>query len=66
MVAGNHVDVIIGQPLPVRVRDPHPPSTHSYHLLKLCNDRSISLALLIANERTVLLFRYSRRKACPC
>lgn len=54
MVAGNRVDVIIGQPLPVRVRDPHPPSTLSYHLLKLCNDRSISLALLIANEKTVL------------
>lgn len=33
MVAGNLVDVIFGQPLPVRVSDPHPTSALSYHLL---------------------------------
>lgn len=54
MVLGDRLDVSVSPPLPVRVSDPHPPSTIRYQLVKLCNNHGVSLALFIVNEKTVL------------
>jgi len=56
MVAGDPLGLSVGQPLPVRVRDPHSPSTHQYHLIELCNNQTqrASFALFIVNDKTVL------------
>lgn len=64
MVAGDLFDVSVGQPLPVRVRDPHPPSTLQYHLIKLCNNQTqrASFALVIVNDKTVLFMSMNNEK----
>ena len=54
MVAGDRLDVSVGQPLPVRVSDSHHASTIGYHLVELCKAPGVGLALLIVNEKTVL------------
>ena len=62
MVAVDLLDVSVGQPLPVRVRDPHAPSTIQYHLVKLCNNQNQRFALFIANEKAVLFISIKKEK----
>ena len=64
MVSGDLLDVSVGQPLPVRVRDPHPPSTLWYHLVQLCNNQNqrASFSLFIVNEKTVLFISMKNEK----
>jgi len=62
MVAGNHLDVSIGHPLPVRVFDPHRPSTLKHHLLQLCHNQLNSYALFIVNEKTILFIGIRNEK----
>ena len=64
MVAGDLLDVSVGQPLPVRVQDPHPPSTLQYHLIELCNNQTqhASFALFIVNDKTVLFISMKKEK----
>lgn len=64
MVAGDLLDVSVGQPLPVRVRDPHPSSTLQYHLIELCNNQTqrASFALFIVNDKTVLFTSMNKEK----
>ena len=62
IVAGDRLNVSIGQTLPARVCDPHQPSTLSCHLLQLCNDQSIRYTLFIANEKTVLFIGMQNEK----
>lgn len=62
MVAGARLNVSIGQPLPVRVSDPHLLSTLSHNLLQLCEDQFLSYALFIINEKTVLLIGIRNEK----
>ena len=56
MVSGDLLDVSIGQPLPVRVRDSHPPSTIQYYLVQLYNNQiqRVSFSLFTVNEKTGL------------
>ena len=56
MVSGDLLDVSVGQPLPVRVSDPHPPSTLQYHLVQRCNNQiqRVIFNLFTVNEKTVL------------
>lgn len=54
MVAGDYLNVSISEPLPVRVCDVHGPSTLKHHLFELCNVSTVSYALFIVNENTVL------------
>ena len=58
MIAGDVLDVSVGQPKPVRVNDPHVPSTLRFHLLELCNSSVTSYAVLIVNEKTVLFVSF--------
>ena len=64
MVSGDLLDVSVGQPLPVRVRVPHPPSTLQYHLVQLCKNQSQrpSFSLFIVNEKTVLFVSMKNEK----
>ena len=64
MVSGDLLDVSVGQPLPVRVRDPHPPSTLQYHLVQLCKNQNqrASFSLFIVNEKTVLFLSIKNEK----
>lgn len=62
MVTGDRIDVSIGQPLPVRVFDPHPPSTLKHHLLQLSHNQLNSYALFIVNEKTVLFIGIRNEK----
>lgn len=54
MVAGDCLNVSISEPLPVRVCDVHGQSTLKHHLFELCNVSTVSYALFIVNEKTVL------------
>ena len=56
MVSGDLLDVSVGQPLPVRVGDSHPPCTLQHHLVQLCNNQiqHVSFPLFTVNEKTVL------------
>lgn len=55
MVAGDCLNVSVSEPrLPVRVCDVNGPSTLKHHLSELCNGNTVSYALFIANEKTVL------------
>ncbi|KAJ7337885.1 hypothetical protein OS493_008043 [Desmophyllum pertusum] len=62
MVAGDRLDASIDQPLPVRVSDPHPPSTLRYQLLELCSNQCISCALFIVNGKTALFVGFGKEK----
>ena len=56
MVLGDLLNVSVGQPSPVRMMDPHPPSTLQCHLVQLCNNQTqhVSFSLFIVYEKTVL------------
>ena len=58
MIAGNVLNISVGQPKPVTVNDPHVPSTLRFHLLQLCNSSVTSYAILTVNEKTVLFVSF--------
>ena len=62
MVAGDKLEASVGQPLPVRVSDPYPPSTIRYQLLGLCNSQGVSFAVFIVDEKTVLFVGFRNDK----
>ncbi|KAJ7349533.1 hypothetical protein OS493_038720 [Desmophyllum pertusum] len=66
MVAGDRLDASIDQPLPVRVSDPHPPSTLRYQLLELCSNQCISCALFIVKRENSVVRRFREGKATTC